>query len=99
MTDDPTPDPDTTLARLLALGVPYHLAVEAMASTALDRDEDDGGAHTRHWTDAERTAWAESEDRTVQPGAVVKRGWTAGEGKVPEWLHDDPDGYRIVDRD
>lgn len=38
--------PDDTLQRLLAMGVPWHLATEAIASTSLDRDEDDGGAHT-----------------------------------------------------
>jgi len=32
-------DPDSPLARLLALGVPYHIAVEALASTNLDKDE------------------------------------------------------------
>jgi hypothetical protein len=37
---------EETLQRLLAMGVPYYLAVEAISSTALDREEDDGGAHT-----------------------------------------------------
>lgn len=61
-----TPDPDATLARLLALGVPYYLAVEAIASTALDREPE---ASTHEVTDQ------------------------------PAWLREDPDGYRIVDRD
>lgn len=66
MTDTPPPpDPDATLARLLALGVPHYLALEAIASTALDRDE----AQTHEVTDQ------------------------------PAWLREDPDGFRIVDRD
>jgi hypothetical protein len=71
--DDPA-SPDNTLSRLLAMGVPYPLAVEAIASTALDRDQGDGGAHTRR---------ARTHEVTDQPA----------------WLREDPDGYRIVDRD
>lgn len=59
----PTDPSATPLGRLLAMGVPYSLAVEALASTALDR--------------------AETHAVTGQPA----------------WLQDDPDGYRIVDRD